>query len=134
MIESAVVQLYPDLEQVDLPRACTLDAVIGPNEIASYQKELQKHIELENLWQQTQDGDAHTYQRLSDETRQHIQKILAESYSETEQVLEEEIHSRVMSNLHQFTKRVFFKTWITRVVANVVVQKEYEALDDTSPR
>ena len=137
LIESAVVQLYPDLEQVALSRACTLDAVISSDEIASYQKKLQKHIELENLCHQAQDGDAHAYQLLSNETKQHIKEVLAESYGETEQVLEEEIHSRVMSNLHHFAKRapkrVFFKTWVSRIVANVVVQKEYEALDDTSP-
>lgn len=111
--------------------------MISSDEIASYQKELQKHIELENLCHQAQDGDAHTYQLLSNETKQHIKEVLAESYGETEQVLEEEIHSRVMSNLHHFAKRapkrVFFKTWVSRIVANVVVQKEYEALDDTSP-
>ena len=132
LIEAAVIQLYPDLEQVELPRACTLDAVIGPDEKASYQKELQKHIELENLCQQAQDGDVRAYQLLSDETRQHIQEVLAESYGETEQVLEAEIHSKVMSSLHHFTKRVFFKTWVSRIVANAVAQKQYEALDNRS--
>ncbi|HIE26079.1 TPA: hypothetical protein EYP66_02205 [Candidatus Poribacteria bacterium] len=124
LVEAAVLQLEPQLERISLPAECQ---PLTPEEKARKTEREEKRREeeraLNELVAQTLGGDKQAYQRLYEQVRLMVQKILIRRIIENRETIEGEILSYLFKNIHLFRpERVSFKTWVNRVTLNLVVR------------